>query len=96
MTLSESPWASNPKSIQSNTSWLGLAPSVLNSNNVDQIPDEVFEQFLWLLVKYDCSYALLLIAERAHQAGVPAKDWLRAIVEKELAKGEARPMLKNH
>jgi len=53
---------------------------------VDQIPDEVYEQFLWLLVKYDCPYALLLIADRAQAAGVPAKEWLRAVVEKELAK----------
>jgi hypothetical protein len=53
---------------------------------MEHIPDEVFEQFLWLLVKYDCPYALLLIAERAHQAGVPAKEWLKSILEKELAK----------
>jgi hypothetical protein len=51
---------------------------------MDRIPDEVYEQFLWLLVKYDCPYALLLIADRAHGAGVPAKQWLKTIVEKEL------------
>jgi hypothetical protein len=56
---------------------------------MDQIPDEVFEQFLWLLVKYDCPYALLLIAERAQAAGVPAEQWLKLIVEKEL--GEPQP-----
>jgi hypothetical protein len=56
---------------------------------MDQIPDEVFEQFLWLLVKYDCPYALLLIAERAHQAGVPAEQWLKSIVEKELGETQA-------
>jgi hypothetical protein len=50
------------------------------------IPDEVYEQFLWLLVKYDCPYALLLIAERAQAAGVPAEQWLKSIVEEELAK----------
>jgi hypothetical protein len=53
---------------------------------MEHIPDEVFEHFLWLLVKYDCPYALLLIAERAQAAGVPAKEWLREIVEKELGK----------
>jgi hypothetical protein len=58
---------------------------------MDQIPDEVFEQFLWLLVKYDCPYALLLIAERAQQAGVPAKEWLKSIVENELAKVKLDP-----
>jgi hypothetical protein len=56
---------------------------------MDQIPDEVFEQFLWLLVKYDCPYALLLIAERAQAAGVTAEQWLKSIVEKEL--GEPQP-----
>jgi hypothetical protein len=53
---------------------------------VEHIPDEIYEQFLWLLVKYDCPYALLLNAERAQAAGVPAKEWLKSIVEKELAK----------
>jgi hypothetical protein len=53
---------------------------------MEHIPDEVYEQFLWLLVKYDCPYALLLIASEAQEAGVPAKEWLKSIVEKELAK----------
>jgi hypothetical protein len=56
---------------------------------MDQIPDEVFEQFLWLLVKYDCPYALLLIAERAQAAGMPAEQWLKSIVEKELGETQA-------
>jgi hypothetical protein len=56
---------------------------------MERIPDEVYEQFLWLLVKYDCPYALLLIAERAQAAGVPAEQWLKSIVEKEL--GETQP-----
>jgi hypothetical protein len=58
---------------------------------MERIPDEVFEQFLWLLIEHDCPYALLLIAERAHQAGLNATDWLRAVVEKELAKVKLDP-----
>ena len=46
----------------------------------------VFEHFLWLLVQYECPYALLLIADRAQASGMPAKEWLKSIVEKELAK----------
>jgi hypothetical protein len=53
---------------------------------MEHIPDEVYEQFLWLLVKYDAPYALLLIADRAQKAGVPAKEWLKSIVENELTK----------
>jgi len=53
---------------------------------MERIPEEVYEQFLWLLVKYDCPYALLLIADEAQKAGLSAKDFLRNIVEKELAK----------
>jgi hypothetical protein len=55
---------------------------------MERIPDEVFEQFLWLLIEHDCPYALL--ASEAQEAGVPAKEWLRAVVEKELRKGETR------
>jgi hypothetical protein len=53
---------------------------------MEHIPDGVYEQFLCLLVKYDCPYALLLIAEQAQAAGVPAEQWLKSIVEEELAK----------
>ena len=53
---------------------------------MEHIPDEVYEKFLYLLVEHDCPYALLLIADRAQAAGVPAKEWLKSIVEEELAK----------
>lgn len=49
-----------------------------------QIPDEVYDEFFWLLAKYDCPYAILLIADRAQAAGMGAKEWLKSIVEKEL------------
>ena len=49
------------------------------------IPDEVYQEFFWLLAKYDCPYAILLIADRAQEAGLGAKEWLKMLVEKELA-----------
>jgi hypothetical protein len=52
---------------------------------MEPIPDEVYQEFLRLLAHHDCHYALLLIADRAHEAGMEAKDWLRSIVEAELA-----------
>jgi len=55
---------------------------------MERIPDEVYEQFLWLLVKYDCPYALLFIANEAQAAGLSAKDFLRNMVEKELSKAK--------
>jgi hypothetical protein len=66
------------------------------------IPDEVYDEFFRLLVVYNCPYAILLIMDRAHEANMEAKEWLKSIVEKELtdetkkgAQGAGEAVLEN-